>query len=97
MFISQLVDFCLELIWLLFFDHFDISLGDFLDLSETRVREAISLQADIHQGRIFVQGFKHHCFNLFAEKVICELDCTDFFVSFQCIYQMNEAHVVETA
>ena len=97
MLISKLVDFCLEFIWLLFFNHFDISLGDFLDLSETRVGEAITLQSDIHQGRIFVQGFKHHCFNLFAKEVICELDCADLFVSFEGINQMDEAHIVETA
>ena len=93
--ISQLVDFSLELVRLLLFDHLNVTLGNFLDLSEAAVREAISLEANVHQGRVLVQGFKHDSLDLLRKEVICQLDGTDFLVSFQSIDQVNQTSVIK--
>ena len=97
MLVPELVDFSFELIGLLFFNHLHISLGDFLNLSEARMGESVALETDINQSGVLVQGFKHHGFDLFTEKVISKFDRADFLISLKGIYQMHETNIVESA
>ena len=93
--IPKLVNLSLQLVRLLLFNHFHIALGNFLYFCQAAVRESITLQSNIHQGRVLVQGFEHHCFNLFAEEVVGQLDGTDLLIPFQGINQVDKSCVIE--
>jgi len=87
--IAQLVYLGLELVWLLFLDHFNVAGGDFFDLGQAAVRETVTLQAYLSQCRILVQGFKHNSLDHFTEEVITKTDLTDSLVTLECIDNKN--------
>lgn len=56
--VVESVDLGLELVGLLFLDHFDVALGDFLDLGEAGVRETVASDRDLSQCRVLIQGLQ---------------------------------------
>jgi len=61
--VSKAVDLGFELIWLLLFDHLDVTIGDLLNFREAGVGETVALQADVDQSCVLVQCLQHHSFD----------------------------------
>lgn len=59
--------------------------------------EAVAHQSDLGQGRVLVEGLQENGLNGLTEEVILEFDDTDLFVELECINEVDQAGVIETA
>jgi len=80
MLVSKSVNFGLQLVGLLLFDHFNISLGNFLNLSEARMAEPVASEVDFNQSHVFVEGFQHHSLDRLTKEVVGQFHLRDSFV-----------------
>lgn len=95
--IVQTVDLSLKLVRLLLLDHFDVPLGDLLNLAETGVAEAVAYQRNLGQGSILVKGLQENSLDRLTEEVILEFYDTDLLVELEGINEVDEAGVIEAA
>lgn len=95
--VVQTVDLSLKLVRLLLLDHFDVPLGDLLNLAEAGVAEAVAYQRNLGQGSILVKGLQENSLDRLTEEVILEFYDTDLLVELEGINEVDEAGVIEAA
>jgi hypothetical protein len=70
MLVSKSVNFGLQLVGLLLFDHFNISLRNFLNLSEARMAEPVASEVYLNQSHIFIERLQHHSLDRLAKEIV---------------------------
>jgi hypothetical protein len=81
--IPEPVDLCLQLVRLLFLNHLDVSLGDFLNLGETRVREPISVERNLCEGCVFIERLKQNGLHVLGKEIIREFNVRNLPISLE--------------
>jgi len=97
MLISETIDLGLQLVRLLLFYHFHIPLCDFLNLAQAWVWEPVPIEANVYQSGVFIQGFQQDRFHILREEVVWQLHIINVFVVLECINQINETCVIQSA
>lgn len=85
MLVAKTVDLCLQLVWLLLLDHFNVADRDLFYFGKTAVAEAVAGKVKLDKTGVLVKTFKHHSLNRLAEEIICKFNLANLFVLLQSV------------